>query len=423
MNVAADFDAYLARIAARESEVHAFACFDAERARRLAREIEATFPSDAPLRGLPIGVKDVIDVAGLPTGMNSPLHGQSPAATSADLIESLERAGALILGKTVTAELAFLAPGPTRNPHNLAHSPGGSSSGSAAAVAAGFAAAAIGTQTNGSIIRPAAFCGVVGFKPSWGRISTRGVLSWSPALDVPGVFAADVATVRKVASVIDAALRPTSAASTRAPRLCAVRSPVWNEADAAQQAAFAAALGRLRDAGAEVVEAELPALFGEAHRTHRRIMLRDAALAFASTCRDQPDQISRQLHAGVEEGSRIGAAEYGEALALRSALQIELRRFLAGVDAIATPPATCEAPLGLESTGNATFCTIWSLCGVPAINLPVARGPRGLPLGLQLVGGFDDDDDLFATASWCEHELDFGVRLRPTPSPQRPVPN
>src|SRR5215470_5108671 len=182
----------LNRIDAREAEVRAFAWFDAARARRLAVDIERRQPRDAPLRGVPVAIKDIVDVAGLPTGMGSPVFADNVAAESADVVARLERAGALILGKTVTAELAYFSPGPTRNPHDLAHTPGGSSSGSAAAVAAGFAPVAIGTQTVGSIIRPAAFCGVVGFKPSRGRISTRGVLSWSPTLDHVGVFARSV---------------------------------------------------------------------------------------------------------------------------------------------------------------------------------------------------------------------------------------
>ena len=397
----------LDRIDAREAEVRAFAWFDAARARRLAVDIERNKPGDAPLRGVPVAIKDIIDVAGLPTGMGSPLFADNIAAESADVVARLERAGALILGKTVTAELAYFSPGPTRNPHDLAHTPGGSSSGSAASVAAGFAPVAIGTQTVGSIIRPAAFCGVVGFKPSRGRISTRGVLSWSPTLDHVGVFARSVGNCAAVTACVTSGTPPAPAyhpAPPESPRLAAVRSPVWQLAEAHQREAFERSLATLRRAGAQIADLELPAAFAKAPEVLWPIMGREAFSVLGDLQRRHRGQLSAKLNDMLDRAASVGESEYREALAHRAELQASLAGVLAGVDAILTPPATGEAP-SIDTTGDPAFCLIWTLCGVPAISVPAGRGPSGLPLGLQIVGRFDADEDLLDVAAWCESHL------------------
>jgi len=409
--------ACLARIEAREPEVQAWAWLDRELALAKAREADQALTagrSVGPLHGIPVGIKDIMHTRGLPTGMGSATFAGFIPDDSAAVVEAVERAGAFVLGKTVTSELAYFAPGKTRNPHDPAHTPGGSSSGSAAAVAAGMVPGALGTQTNGSVIRPAAFCGVVGFKPSAGLIPTRGIQPFSPSLDQVGVFTRGVADAGLLASVlIDPLAQAGDMASSlaaltpldRIPRLLAVRQPVWDQAVPAQQDMFLTSVTRLRQAGADVEERELPEIFNESHSVHRTIMYFEAAhglLAMQSRHRPQLSDVLNQL---IDEGLRIPMAAYEASLARRSLLQQALADFLATTDAIVTPPATGEAPATLEHTGSPAFCTIWSLAGVPAITIPVGSGPSGLPLGLQLVGRHRQDSALLATADWCARAL------------------
>jgi Asp-tRNA(Asn)/Glu-tRNA(Gln) amidotransferase A subunit family amidase len=345
--------------------------------------------------------------------MGSPLYRGHVPSQSAAVVEALERAGGFVLGKTVTAELAFYAPGKTRNPWNPAHTPGGSSMGSAAAVAGGMTPAALGTQTNGSVIRPAAFCGVVGYKPTAGLIARHGVLRFSETLDQLGVFTRSVADAARMAASAgnDAALA-VGATTGRAPRLVAVRSPVWTRAETAQQALQVSAIARLRGAGAKVEERELPADFADAHAVHRTIMWYEGARALAPLQARDRSALSDATNALIDEGLAIGAADLAAALSARDQLQRALADFLSDGDAILTPPACGEAPATLANTGDPTFCTIWTLCGVPAIVLPSALGPQGLPLGIQLVGGAMRDSALLEVARWCEQVIGFSHRPR-----------
>ncbi|MCU0870221.1 MAG: amidase, partial [Burkholderiales bacterium] len=315
------------------------------------------------------------------------------------------------LGKTVTTEFAFMAPSVTRNPWNPDHTPGGSSSGSAAAVACGMVPAAIGTQTNGSVIRPAAFCGVVGYKPGAGRIDTRGVLPFSPSLDTPGVFARSVVDAALLASWLTRQVGDIShhvVALKQAPRLVAVRSPVWHRADPSQQAQFLQDIARLRAAGADVVERDLPPAFDDAHRIHRTIMLFEARHAAGPIRHRWADRLSPQLRAAFDEARAITEDDYDAALARRLALQDALGLML-GEDraAIVTPPAAGEAPRGLETTGDPVFNSLWTLCGNPLLTIPTGRGPAGLPLGLQIVGRAGESNYMLATAAWCEQHSPF----------------
>ncbi|PWT70229.1 MAG: amidase [Proteobacteria bacterium] len=403
----------LARIDQIEHQVQAWQLLDRERALEAAREVDRRLQAGrmpGALHGVPIGVKDIIDVKGMATSMGSPIYQRYVPEMNAEVVDRLHAAGAVVLGKTVTTEFAFLVPNKTHNPWNIAHTPGGSSSGSAAAVATGMAPAAIGTQTNGSIIRPAAFCGIVGYKPGKGVLSTDGILPFSPTLDQPGVFAR---------SVEDAALLVAHLAHSRwtispqigplkhAPRLVAVRGPTWQLAEPDQRTRFATDIAVLREAAAIVDEVELPASFNDAHRTHRIIMLYEGASASRAVRASYPEGLSEMLRKALEEGDRISTSEYERAMRKREVLHRDFSRLLDDYDAVVTPPAAGEAPASLDSTGDPSFCTIWTLLGVPAVTVPTGVGSRGMPLGLQVIGNQGESNHLLATAMWCERQLPF----------------
>ncbi len=403
-------EACLARIAEREAEIGAWAWCDPQAARAKARAADAA-PAQGLLHGIPIGIKDIMHTAGIPTGMGSPIFEGFVPEASAAVVQRIEAAGGFVLGKTVTAELAYASPGKTRNPWNLAHTPGGSSSGSAAAVAAGMVPAALGTQTNGSVIRPAAYCGVVGFKPSAGRVPTAGIQRFSVTLDQVGLFVREVTDAGPLAAVLadDAGLAQV-APLARPPRLLAVRSPVWPEAEPAQQRMFEANLAALRAAGAEVVEQELPAVLAQGHAVHRTIMAFEAAKQLVPLHVEHAARMSAPLRQLIAEGLAIDSASYRAAVARRLELRLALAECLGEADAIVTPPATGEAPATLAHTGSPSFCTLWSLAGMPALTFPVGLGPQGLPLGLQLVGALNEDARLLACAAWCAGRIGFSGR-------------
>jgi Asp-tRNA(Asn)/Glu-tRNA(Gln) amidotransferase A subunit family amidase len=409
--------AFVNRCSVREASVQAWEDIDVPRALAQAAAADAKLGAGArpgPLQGLPIGVKDNIDVAGMPTRKGSAIMAGNVPTATAQCVARLEAAGAIVLGKTVTTEFAYFSPGKTRNPWNAAHTPGGSSSGSAAAVATGMAAAALGTQTNGSIVRPAAFCGVVGYKPTFGTVPNQGTLDPWPSLDHTGVLARSVADAALFASCMVDGGKHLAAArrSKRPPRLVAVRSPVWDEADAAQKDCFARCADRLRAAGAIVTEQELPIAFRIAHTAVRTIMAREAAVHFRRMRKEHGERMSAKLVALIEDGAAVRASQYQRALERQQHLREEFARYIAAYDAVITPPATGEAPATLDETGSPVFCSIWSLLGVPAINLPVALGPTGLPLGLQLVGAYGADHTLLGAAGWCEAHLGFAPTHR-----------
>ncbi|MEQ1879513.1 MAG: amidase [Burkholderiales bacterium] len=404
----------LERIGALEKDVQAWQWLDTARAMALAAAADtANTPLRLahPLHGIPIGVKDNIYTAGIPTEMGCQAYvGYVPKET-ADVVTRLESAGAIMFGKTVSTEAAFMTPGRTRNPWNATHTPGGSSSGSAAAVAAGFVAGALGTQTNGSIIRPAAFCGIVGYKPSAELISARGIMPFSPTLDQPGVFARDVANAAFLASCLTenrSAIAPEVRPLRSAPRLAAVRSPVWHLAAPEQRVQFDADVRRLREAGASVDVLEIPGEFDGAHAVQRTIMLFEAAKVSKVVRAAYRDKFSDYLNSALDEGANMREADYREALKMRLQYQQSLAQFFdRGYSAIVTPPAPGEAPSTLSVTGDPRFCTIWTLVGVPAITIPVGKGPSGLPLGMQLVGAAEEENYLLSTAAWCEKHSPF----------------
>lgn len=417
----------LQRTSALEQRIGAWQWLDPGAALEKARAADGAQHSGHAmglLHGVPVGVKDIVRTAGIPTEMGSAVFQGYVPERSAAVVRRLEAAGAFVMGKTVTAELAYFAPGKTRNPWNAAHTPGGSSSGSAAAVAAGFVPAAIGSQTNGSVIRPAAFCGVVGFKPSAGLISREGVHPFSSTLDQLGFFARSVDDAALMLAALAApdhldpgsvdreifpAIRPEAGALAHAPSLAAVKSPVWHLAKDSQQRMFSDNVANLRSAGAAVEEVELGEEFDQAHAIHRTIMYAEAARLLQDLQSQYRGTLSDRLNCLIDEGLSINTPHYREALQRREELRAQLDELLGAFDAIITVPAAGEAPATLEHTGDPAFCTIWTLCDVPAITIPVGLGPQGLPLGLQIVGRYLHDDALLSITKWCAEALAFDV--------------
>ena len=414
------------RVAALEPRIQAWEWFDASRAMAEAEERAGGILQDLPLFGIPVGVKDIIATRGIPTRYGSRIFANNVPTHSAWIVRRLEALGGLVMGKTVTTEFAYRQPGKTRNPWNTAHSPGGSSSGSAAAVAAGFVPIAIGTQTLGSVIRPAAYCGVVGYKPSLGAISRTGIHPFSPTLDTVGVFARSVADaawfgaclmgpdprdeatlMRGPEKILRVPLEPLAAA----PRLAVVRTQKWPLASDAQKAHFDESIGRLQAAGATLREVNLPRLFDDAWENVMTLMSRDAVKCFASIESRHRIRLSPHLIEILDRGHRVTPEQYARARTKRD----EYRRWLDGVfeknDAIATIPATGEAPEGLSNTGDASLCSLWTQAGMPAVSIPSGFGPRGLPLGLQVVGRYREDEHVLKVASWIEATLGFNPGL------------
>jgi amidase len=373
-----------------------------------------------PLAGVPVAVKDIIATTDFPTTNGSPIYAGHVPDADAWVVERLRSLGAAILGKTVTTEFAWRHPGPTRNPWTLAHTPGGSSSGSAAAVAAGFAPLALGSQTFGSVIRPAAFCGVVGLKPSYGAIPRTGVHPLAQSLDHVGVFTRSVADAAFALSLLAAQsdadphgqpLPPFTVDPDRGlaplpePRLAFVKTGIWSEADAVQKALVEAAAARFAAAGAHVEELVLPAEFAAMWEAGRTILACEASAIYAPLVERHPDLTSGFLKELVGEGAGIAAPVYIDALRLQARLRTELSTALDGFDGILTLPASGPAPKGLANTGNPAFCVPWTFLGTPCLSLPAGEH-EGLPLGIQLVGRYRDDVRLLRLAAWCEAVLD-----------------
>lgn len=388
-----------------------------ERELRLRAERQALVerwpdPGDRPaLFGAAVGVKDIVRVDGLPTRAGSALPPEALAGVQAPLVDRLRAAGALVAGKTVTAEFAVLAPGPTRNPHNPSHTPGGSSSGSAAAVAAGMVPLAIGTQTVGSMIRPAAYCGVVAFKPSFGRIPMDGVIANAPSFDTMGVFAPDLAGVRPAAGVLCDDWRGDHAgerAGTPAPPVLGIPvGPYLERAGAEALRAFEEQLDLLRTAGLTVrrvpVLPDFEDVVGQLFLMNRY----EVAETHAEWFPRYGDRYREQTAAAIREGQAIDRADYLRARTERAEFTERLAsaQVTAGVDVWVAPAATGPAPLGLDSTGSSIMCLPWSNAGLPSLSLPAGRAGNGLPLGLQCVAGAGADEELLDWAVPIEAAL------------------
>ena len=412
--------ACLDRIDQFDGEIGAWAHVSREHALHQAREADQfrrLGRGTGPLHGVPVGIKDIIDTKDFPTENGSPIHRGRTPSEDATLVAKLREAGAVILGKTVTTEFAVMHPGKTVNPHDPARTPGGSSSGSAAAVAAKMVPVAVGTQTNGSVIRPAAFCGVVGYKPTYGMVSRHRVLRQSPPLDQIGVFAGTVADAGLIAQAMmgydsrDSAMQPKavpnllgllSEAPPLPPKLGFVKGPTWDQAEDSTKEAF----GELCDfLGGHAAEAEIAPVFDEVVELHRIIMEADLAKNLGPNLERAPDQVSGVLTQMIERGRSVRAVDYNLAMDRIALFPAALEALFEDYDAILTPATAGEAPKGLETTGNPAFCTLWTFCGMPAVTLPILQGESGLPLGVQLVGKKGEDGKLLRSARWLMEKV------------------
>jgi Asp-tRNA(Asn)/Glu-tRNA(Gln) amidotransferase A subunit family amidase len=412
--------ACLDRVKAVDGEVQAWAFLDPEHALRQAEDLDQRRAEGKPtgrLHGVPVAVKDLFDTADYPTEYGSPIYAGHTPRRDAACVAKLRAAGAVIMGKTVTTEFAYFHPGKTRNPHDPKRTPGGSSSGSAAAVAASMVPGAIGTQTNGSVIRPAAFCGVVGFKPTHGSIPRTGAFLLSRVLDHVGCFARtveDVALMAEVMTGYDAgdpdtratATPPFAAVAAEAPplppRFAFVKSPVWDRAEPTTHAAFAELVDAL---GEDAAEVELPPITRHIVEMHQIIMDVEMARNLHREYEKARDQLSAKLRELLERGHKHLAVDYRRAVDLIEPINEAIDDVFNEYDAILTPAAPGEAPIGLDSTGNPIFCTLWTYLGTPAVTLPLLTGPAGLPVGVQLVGRRGNDARLLRTARWLSAVL------------------
>ena len=411
----------LERIRQAEPRVQAWTFLDEAHALAQARsrdELRRSGQPIGPLHGIPVGLKDIIDTADMPTENGTALHKGRTPRDDAAVVRSLRAAGAVILGKTVTTECAYFSPGKTRNPHNPEHTPGGSSSGSAAAVAAAMVPLALGSQTAGSTIRPASFCGVYGFKPTHGLIPRTGILQLSRTLDHVGIFARSIEDLALAAEAIagydegDPDTRPRARVPFREiaaeepplePMLAFIRTPHWERADPDAREAFA----ELREAlGDRVEEVELLPSARDAWDWQKTIMEAEMAANLEPLWIAGKERLSERLRALMERGRETRAIDYQRVLrSLPRMIESFDELFMERYDAIITLPALGTAPKGLGATGDPAFCVLWTLLGVPSVSLPLMRGANGLPLGVQLVGRRHFDARLLRTARWLGEKV------------------
>ena len=395
--------ACLDRIGYREPDVEAWEYIDPEAALAEARARDRVAPL-GPLHGVPVAFKDIIDTADMPTTYGSPIYAGHRPAGDAACVALVRAAGGVVLGKTVTTEFAFINPGKTRNPHNPAYSPGGSSSGSAAGVADFMVPLAFGTQTGGSVIRPASFCGVVGYKPTLGQFSYTGVKLLAGSLDTLGAFARHVEDLALLRAALLEAPSNVNMLDTL-PRLGFCRTPWWDQADPSTQSAVSAAAESARTAGAVVEDVSLPGEFAALGDANQTIMVYEGRRSLAYEFANHEDRLSARLKSKIPLDLSISYGAYRDAIGVA----IDCRRLFNGLldnyDALIVPSAVGEAPEGLESTGNALFNRPWTTIGAPCITLPWHRGRNGLPVGVQLVARTGADEALLAVARWVEEFL------------------
>jgi Asp-tRNA(Asn)/Glu-tRNA(Gln) amidotransferase A subunit family amidase len=413
--------ACLERIRALEPKVQAWTFLDEAHALQQARAADERRRSGEPvgaLNGIPVGLKDIIDTADMPTENGTVLHQGRTPRHDATVVKMLRAAGAVILGKTVTTECAYFSPGKTSNPHDLERTPGGSSSGSAAAVSAAMVPLALGSQTNGSTIRPAAFCGVYGFKPTHGLIPRGGILQLSRTLDHVGLFARSIEDIALLAEEtagydeLDADTRPRARQPFQAicleqppiePTLAFIKTPHWERMDAEAKEAFEELVTALGD---RVEEVDLFPSATEAWDWHKTIMDAEMAANLEREWTQGRDKLSPQLRALIERGREVRAVDYQRALRAVAPVAASLDElFTERFDAILTPASLGVAPKGLAATGDPALCTLWTLLGMPALSLPLMQGAGGLPLGVQLVGRRNFDARLLRTARWLAAKL------------------
>ncbi|MDE0176489.1 MAG: amidase [Defluviicoccus sp.] len=391
----------LDRIAGRDADVEAWAHLDPDYAVAGARAADAS-PSGGPLHGVPFGVKDVIDSGELPTEYGAPaIHAGHRPDRDAACVAAMRAAGAVLMGKTVSTEFATFQPGKTRNPHNPAHTPGGSSSGSAAAVGASMVPIAFGNQTAGSLIRPAAFCGVVGLKPTHGTVDLTGILPLEPSFDTLGYMARSVDDVALFYDTVRGAAPAVPADGLdRAPRVGLCRTHHWKKADAVCRGAVERAAARFADLGADVAEIDLPDEFAAIPDSHRVILNAGLTQSLARQYADRRDRLSERLRGMIEEGLGYDEATVEAARTHTRACRAAAGDAFGDRDVLLTPSAPGEAPEGLGMTGDPIFQTTWTLLHLPCVTLPFATGPNGLPIGVQLIGSRGEDAAVLAVAKW-----------------------
>ena len=421
-------EACLTRLEALEPKLHAWVTVDRQGALAAAKRCEQDVQQGdmvGALAGVPVGLKDIIYTAGLRTTAGSRVYANFVPAYDATVTVRLQQAGAIILGKTVTTEFATADPSPTRNPWNTEHTPGGSSSGSAASVAARMIPAALGSQTGGSTLRPASYCGIVGLKPTYGRISRYGVIPVSWCLDHVGILVRSVQDAALVlqaiagydvhdASSLSQAVGNYSLAVQQAdtpPRLGVLREFFRDYADAETQQHTEATVERLARAGASVREVSLPQSYATVLAAHRIIMKVEAAAFHADMFRTQREQYGPRLRETIEMGLVIPSVDYLRAQRLRRLFQQEVPQMFQDVDILVTPSAPTPAPRDLHTTGDARFQSPWSHAGVPTLTLPSGLSQTGMPLGIQLVAPALEEERLLRAARWCEAALN--IRLAP----------
>ena len=395
-------DACATAIAEREHEIGAFVALDIANARQRALEPALT---QLPLRGLPVGIKDIFDTADLPTLYGSQIYAGHQPRSDAAMVTLVRRAGGIKLGKTVSTEFASLEPAGTRNPRNPAHTPGGSSSGSAAAVAAGMVPIALGSQTGGSVIRPAAYCGVAGFKPSFRMLPTVGMKCFSWSLDTVGLFAAGIADVAFAAEAISGRELRIDQAPPQAPTIALVHSRAWPEASPDMQSAIEDTARQAERAGAKVIELELPEAIEQATNVHAIVQNYEAFRALAYEYDHHREQLGPTLRAQLDDAATITADTYDDARRVARRARQAIAGLMADINIILTPSAPGAAPLGLGSTGLPTFNKLWTLLGAPCVNVPGLVDHGGMPLGIQAVGRFARDRMTLEAAGFVERLL------------------
>ena len=410
---------YIDQINKKEKDVEAWEFFDKDLAIAQAKKLDLLHQSGkhGDLHGIPVGIKDIFDTENMPTSDGTEIHKKNISLNDCTVVSKLKQAGAVIMGKTVTTELAYYSPGKTKNPHDLSRTPGGSSSGSAAAVASHMVPLAIGSQTNGSVIRPASYCGVVGYKPTKGLISRHLVMQISRALDQVGIFANSVEDAALISEQLighdkqdpDTSLNPKpkllSACRQKPPMeplLAYIKLPFMDKLEKDAIEGFKEVKEELKG---QVDEIELPKGFSKIPDWHKIIMESDMAASFSQEYKKSKNKLSDKIIEAIERGMKYTSVEYNDALSQIDVANAYFKQFFHDYDAILTPAATGEAPKGLKSTGDPIFCTVWTFCGMPCISLPLLQGKNGLPVGVQLVSSLFDDERLFRNASWLANKI------------------
>jgi len=410
---------YIEQIKKKEKDVEAFQFFDEELALSQAKKSDALHQAGqhGDLHGIPVGVKDIFETADMPTEDGTEIHKNNPCLDDCTVVSKLKQAGAIIMGKTVTTELAYYSPGKTKNPHDLGRTPGGSSSGSAAAVASHMVPLAIGSQTNGSVIRPASYCGVVGYKPTRGLISRHLVMQISRKLDHVGVFANSIEDAALISEQLigydkqdpDTSLNPkpkllraSKEKPPMEPLFAFIKLPFMDKLDEDAAEGFKEVKEELKG---KVDEIELPKGFDKIPEWQKVIMESDMANSFSGEYKKAKSKLSDKIIEAIERGMKYTSVEYNNALTRIDVINTYFKQFFHDYDAILTPAANGEAPKGLQSTGDPIFSTVWTYCGMPSISLPLLQGKNKLPIGIQLVSSLYDDERLFRNASWLTSKI------------------